>query len=131
MNIKEVSLKFGISTETLRYYERIGLIPKVNRDKNGYRDYTEKDLNWVYYTKALREAGVSIKSMIEYVSLFQDGEHTRNQRKEILIKQEKKLEDSIKNMQEALSYLRIKIKHYDDYILDYEKKLFKDDERTE
>lgn len=131
MNIKEVSLKLNISIETLRYYERIGLIPKVNRNRNGYRDYTEKDLNWIYYIKALRQAGVSIELMIEYISLFQQGDHTRKQRKEILLAQEKKLEDSIKNIQEALNYLRVKINRYDDYILNYENKLFKDDERIE
>lgn len=131
MNIKEVSLRFDISIETLRYYECIGLIPKVNRNKKGYRDYTEKDLKWIYYIKALRQAGVSIESMIKYISLFQEGEHTRNQRKEILLAQEKKLEDSIKNIQEALDYLRVKINSYDDYILNYEKKLFEDYGRSE
>lgn len=45
MNIKEVSEKYGISTDTLRYYERIGVIPPMNRDEKGYRDFSEKDLN--------------------------------------------------------------------------------------
>lgn len=123
MNITEVSKKFEISAETLRYYERIGLIPKVHRDKNGYRDYTEQDQLWVYYAKALRQAGVSIEAMTEYIALVQEGEHTRRVRKEILLIQEKQLEENIKNMQEALEYLRKKINVYDDYILKYEQGL--------
>lgn len=123
MNIKEVSKKFDITTETLRYYERIGLIPKVNRDEKGYRDYSEQDQRWVYYVIALRKAGVSIESLIEYVSLVQEGDSTRSVRKEILIEQEKKLVEKIEKMQEALAYLRTKIAIYNEYIKSYEKTL--------
>ncbi|UPO90147.1 MerR family transcriptional regulator [Niallia sp. Man26] len=123
MNIKEVSIKFDISTETLRYYERIGLIPKITRDDKGYRNYSEQDQRWVYYAKALRKAGVSIESLIEYVSLVQEDESSRQLRKEILIEQEKKLEEKIEIMQEALGYLRTKIVAYNDYIKSYEKTL--------
>lgn len=123
MNITEVSKKFEISTETLRYYERIGLIPTVNRDEKGYRDYSEQDQRWVYYAIALRKAGVSIESLIEYVSLVQEGDHTRSSRKAILIEQEKQLEIKIKEMQETLDYLRTKISRYNDYIKSYEKTL--------
>lgn len=128
MNIKEVSEKFGISTETLRYYERIGLIPKVHRNEKGYRDYSEQDQSWVYYVKALRRAGVSIEAIIEYVELVQEGDNTRKLRKQILLNQEKQLEENIENMQKALNYLRTKISSYDDYIMNYEKDLIKDND---
>ena len=130
MNIKEVSKKFNISAQTLRYYEEIGLIPKVHRDSKGYRDYSEQDLQWVYYAKALRKAGVSIESMIKYIALVQDGENTRELRREILIEQEEKLANTIKDMQETLDYLRLKIKSYDNYILSYEKQLLKNDNKN-
>lgn len=67
MMIAEVSNKFDISADTLRYYERIGLIPPVNRNTNGVRDYTEEDCEWVYFIKCMRAAGLSIEILIEYV----------------------------------------------------------------
>lgn len=85
MNITQVSKKYNISTDTLRYYERIGLISPVTRDKHGYRDYTDYDCKWVYFAKVMRGAGVSIESMIEYVSLFMEGENTKDARKQILL----------------------------------------------
>ncbi|MFE0624839.1 MerR family transcriptional regulator [Priestia aryabhattai] len=123
MNIKEVSKKFDIPTETLRYYERVGAIPRVHRDEKGYRDFSEKDQRWVYYAKALRKAGISIESLIEYVSLVKRGDSTRSLRKEILLEQEKQLEEQIKEMQETLAYLRTKIASYNDHIKSYEKTL--------
>ncbi len=120
MNIKEVSEKYNISTDTLRYYERIGLIPPVSRNEHGYRDYTEYDCNWVFFAKVMRNAGVSVESMIEYVSLFLEGNNTQDIRKQILLDQQEKLESKIKSMQETLKYLKHKIAVYDDYILKYE-----------
>jgi len=71
MMIAEVSNKFNLSQDTLRYYERVGLIPNVNRSKNGIRDYTEEDCNWVEFIKCMRSAGLPIEVLIEYVKLFQ------------------------------------------------------------
>ena len=72
MKISEVSKKFGVSEHTLRYYERIGLLPPVNRDKKGIRDYTEEDCEWISFIKCMRAAGLSIKTLIEYVTMFQE-----------------------------------------------------------
>lgn len=126
MNITEVSKKYDIPTDTLRYYERIGLIPPVTRDKHGYRDYTEYDCKWVYFAKVMRNAGVSIESMIEYVSLFMQGECTKDVRKQILLDQQEELEQKIKGMQETLGYLKHKINVYEDHILKYEEQLVPD-----
>ena len=73
MTISEVSNKYDLSAETLRYYERVGIIPPVNRNKNGIRDYTEVDCNWVNFIKCMRDAGLSIESLIEYL-ICVDGE---------------------------------------------------------
>ena len=83
MNITEVSKKYDITPDTLRYYERVGLIPPVTRNKSGYRDYTEYDCKWVYFAKVMRNAGVSIEAMIEYVSLFMRGGDTRSKKTNI------------------------------------------------
>lgn len=76
MTIKEVSEKFDITADTLRYYERVGLIPPVARNASGNRDYQEKDVSWVEHTVCMRNAGVPIEALIEYVKLFQMGDAT-------------------------------------------------------
>ena len=90
MMIAEVSKKFDLSKDTLRYYERIGLLPGVNRN-SGIRDYTEEDCNWVEFIKCMRSAGLPIEVLIEYVGLFQQGDTTIEARKELLIEQRKQL----------------------------------------
>ena len=84
MMIAEVSKRFGLSPDTLRYYERVGLIPPVNRTASGIRDYTEEDCRWIEFIKCMRGAGLSIEVLIKYVSLFQQGDATIDQRKELL-----------------------------------------------
>ncbi|MDF2909059.1 MAG: adhR, partial [Herbinix sp.] len=76
MTIAEVSKKYDLSADTLRYYERIGLLPTVNKNSSGNRDYTEEDCRWVQFIKCMRSAGLSIEILIEYVSLFQKGNST-------------------------------------------------------
>jgi len=70
MTIKEVSEKYGLSQDTLRYYEKIGLIPRISRNGSGVRDYTEEDCRWIEFIKCMRNAGVQIEALIEYVKLF-------------------------------------------------------------
>lgn len=93
MTIAEVSKQYNISADTLRYYERIGLIPPVNRNKNGIRDYTDEDCKWVDFIKCMRSAGLPIEVLIEYVTLFRQGNSTIEARKEILIEQRGILEE--------------------------------------
>lgn len=73
MTISEVSNKYNLSAETLWYYERVCVIPPVNRNENGIRDYTEVNCNWVNFIKCMRDAGLSIESLIEYL-ICVDGE---------------------------------------------------------
>ena len=71
MTIKEVSEKYDISADTLRYYERIGMIPEVTRNANGIRNYQKSDLGWVELAICMRSAGLPVEALIEYVKLFQ------------------------------------------------------------
>ena len=118
MKINEVSKMYDITADTLRYYERIGLIPIVNRNESGIRDYTETDCNWVNFAKCMRTAGISVESLIEYVALFQQGDvlpvgdKTRAARKEILIEERAKLLERMAQMQETLDKLNYKIDNY-------------------
>lgn len=74
MTIKEVSEKYDISADTLRYYERIGMIPEVTRNANGIRNYQKSDLGWVELAICMRSAGLPVEALIEYVKLFQNGD---------------------------------------------------------
>lgn len=123
MLIAEVSKKFELSQDTLRYYERIGLIPRVNRNKSGIRDYTEEDCRWVEYIKCMRGVGLPIEILIEYVRLFQQGDETMNARKELLIEQRKQLITKMKDMENVLERMDYKITSYEQTIGEKEKHL--------
>jgi len=123
MTITEVSQKFDISPDTLRYYERIGLIPRVNRNKNGVRDYTEQECKWVEFIKCMRASGMSIEVLIEYVGLFQQGDATVAARKEIFIEQRRLLLARMEEMQKTLARLDYKIAIYEQSIVERENEL--------
>lgn len=123
MTITEVSKLYDITPDTLRYYERIGLIPKIHRNKNGIRDYTQEDCNWVEFIKCMRNAGLPIETLIDYVTMFQQGDSTIDARKELLTEQRKVLEKKIKDMNETLGRLNHKIKLYEKGLMINEKEL--------
>ena len=70
MTIAQVSKQYDISADTLRYYERSGLIPPVPRNKSGIRDYDEESCRWIELMKCMRKAGVQIEALIEYCLLY-------------------------------------------------------------
>ncbi|MBQ3437423.1 MAG: MerR family transcriptional regulator [Fusobacterium sp.] len=113
MNIGEVSRKYELSVETLRYYERIGLIPEVPRNKSGMREYDENSCNWISFIKCMRKAGVGIEALIDYVKLFYQGDKTIEARKEILLEQRKNLLDRLEDIQESLELINFKIDNYE------------------
>ena len=113
MTIAEVSRQYGISADTLRYYERIGLIPPVPRNKGGIRDYDQESCGWIELMKCMRSAGVQIEALIEYVALFQQGDETIGARKALLIEQRDQLVERMAEMQRSLDRLNDKIERYD------------------
>ena len=113
MTIKEVSEKYGISQDTLRYYERVGMIPPVNRTDGGIRNYTEDDLRWVSLAKCMRSAGLPVEAMIEYVQLYQEGDSTILDRLQLLIDQREVLLEQRKQIDETLNRLNYKISRYE------------------
>ncbi len=123
MMIAEVSEKYNLSQDTLRYYERIGLIPRVNRNKNGVRDYTEEDCNWVDFIKCMRATGLPVEMLLGYVRLFQQGDETLKARKAILIEQRDQLAVKVDEMMRVLNRLNDKIARYDETIGKREKAL--------
>ena len=129
MRIAEVSQKYDLTADTLRYYERIGLIPSVNRNAGGIRDYIEEDCNWVSFIKCMRGAGLSIEVLVEYVTMFQQGNSTIKARKKLLIEQRSHLAEKIKKMQQTLERLDEKIDGYEERVLVKEEQLKRMDDK--
>jgi len=113
MTITKVSEKFELSQDTLRYYERVGLIPHVNRTKSGVRNYTEESCKWIELAKCMRLAGVPIDNLIEYCVLTQQGDSTITARKELLVEERKKLLEKTEAIQKSLERLNYKIDRYE------------------
>ena len=123
MTIAQASQKYGLSADTLRYYERIGLIPPVPRNKSGIRDYDEESCSWIELMKCMRAAGVQIEALIEYVQLFRKGDETIGARKALLMEQREQLRARMEDMQRSLDRLNEKIAFYDQKMVPREQML--------
>lgn len=128
MKIAEVSEKFSMSVDTLRYYERVGLIPPVHRNDGGIRDYDELDLRRVDFIKCMRGAGLPVEVLIEYMGLVQQGDSTIEARKEILIEQRDLVAARLEEMQKTLERLNYKIDVYEKALLKKEKEMIQVEE---
>lgn len=113
MTISEVAEKMNLSASTLRYYEKVGLIPKVQR-KNGIRHYQTKDLEWLDFIKCMRQAGLSLESLVTYTTLFQQGAPTKKARKLLLMKERDVLLEKYEALGDSLAHLNHKISLYED-----------------
>jgi DNA-binding transcriptional MerR regulator len=123
MKIGEVSKKYDLSTDTLRFYEKVGLIPPVNRNQSGIRDYSEADLRRVEFIKCMRGAGLPIEALTQYMNLVMQGDKTIEARKEILIDQRDLLVARIQEMQKTLDLLNYKISVYEEALLKKEQEI--------
>ncbi len=113
MTIKEVSEKYGLSQDTLRYYEKIGVIPPVTRTSGGIRNYTEQDIGWVENAVCMRNAGLPVEVIAEYCRLFSMGDSTIGARLELLTEQRKKLIEQKEQLEAEISRLDYKIGRYE------------------
>ena len=125
MTIAEVSKKVNLTADTLRYYERIGLIPEVNRTESGIRNYTEEDLGWIEFSKCMRNAGMSIEALIEYIKLYKKGDVTLEARKQLLISQKDVIKERLEEIQNTFDRINYKIKNYEKILVEREKDLLK------
>lgn len=128
MTIAEAAAKYELTPDTLRYYERIGLIPHVGRTPGGIRDYQEEDCRWIGFIKCMRLSGLPVEALIRYVSLFQQGDATLQARKSLLVEQRDALAGRICDMQGTLDRLNGKIERYEKTILPIENELKKQGE---
>lgn len=113
--IQEAAQEMDISAHTLRYYEKIGLLPSIQRSDNGRRNYTEEDLGWVYWLKLLRGSGMSILAMKRYVEITRAGDQTIDERCAMLEEHRNQLRAQIEKLERYLQRLEQKVEFYQGY----------------
>lgn len=113
MTISEISKKCNVSPDTLRYYEKVGLLSDVNRTPGGIRNYTEQDCAQVEFVKCMRSAGLSIEVLQKYFELFRRGKRTLKARRDLLAKERENLQMRFKELQDTIKRLDYKISVYD------------------
>ncbi len=116
MTIKEICEKYGLSPDTLRYYEKTGVIPTVGRSSGGIRNYTEEDIGWIENAVCMRSAGMSVEKLAEYVRLAQIGDSTYQERLELLLETRTEILQQMQKYQEALDRLDYKISRYEEAV---------------
>lgn len=124
MNIKDAADLFGLTPDTLRYYEKVGIVPPVHRASSGFRDYQTRDLNWVYLVRSLRRAGMDIDALVKFASLAKDREtddletlkKVDSAQKQILQSQLIEIDEKIAELQQTREILAYKIETYEDHI---------------
>ena len=114
MTIVEVSKKYNVTPDTIRYYEKIGLLPTIPRTKNGIRNFDEQSCRWLEFIKCMRSAGMEIEILMQYISLYRKGKSTVNERKKLLEGQREKLLEKQKNINQTIERLNYKIELYEE-----------------
>lgn len=116
MTIQEVSNSTGLSKHTLRYYEKLGLIGPVKKGQSNYREYSKKDLNRIEFIINMRNAGMSLVNLKEYINLTTQGDVTIEERRSILLKNKNKIAEEISVLEKSMYYIDYKIENYDSII---------------
>ncbi len=114
--INEFSKKVGLSAHTLRYYEKIGILPRVQRDWSGNRQYSDGDIHWVNFIKCLKSTGMPIEKIHEYVGMDEEEPGTIEARRRILEKQLVEVRDRIAEYQHYSEVLEYKLAYFRDLI---------------
>ena len=117
MTIAEVSKKYDLTADTIRYYEKIGLIPTIPRTEKEIRNFDEESCNWIEFIKCMRNAGMEIEALLEYVNLFKQGKTTVKARKRLLEEQREKLIEKQNNINATIERLDYKLELYDEIIV--------------
>ena len=116
MLIAEVCEKYDLTADTIRYYERIGLLPTIPRTESGIRNFDEESCKWIEFIKCMRNAGMEIEILLEYVDLFKKGKSTVQARKKLLEEQRERLIEKQKNINATIERLDYKLELYDEII---------------
>lgn len=111
--IAQTAVKTGISAYTLRYYDKEGLLPFVKRDRNGNRDFTEEDFEWLSFIVCLKNTGMPIKNIKAYIKLLQEGDPTLERRLQVFRQQKKAVEKQIAELEDYMKKIDYKIWYYE------------------
>lgn len=112
MNIKQFSQTTGISSYTIRYYEKLGLLRSIQRNSSGYRDFSNEDVIWIEFIKRLKDTAMPLKDIQTYAKLRDQGESTQQKRMDMLNQHAIELEEKIHKQTDHLKTLKRKIEHY-------------------
>ena len=115
-SMKEACKKTGLTYDALKFYCNKGLVPNVKRDKNNYRVFDDNDIGWIKSLSCLKNCGMSILEMKEYLKLCLDGKDTIPKRQEILNLKLRELKNKINEIQESIDYINWKQKFYQDIL---------------
>lgn len=115
-SMKETCEKTNLTYQTLKYYCNEGLIPNVKRNTNNYRVFDEQNIAWIKSLSCLKNCGMSISEMKEYLALCLKGKSTIPERKVILDRKQKDLKKKMKEIQDSLDYIDWKQNFYDDVL---------------
>lgn len=115
-SMKQACEKTNLTYDTLKFYCNEGLVPNVKRNKNNYRIFDDKDIAWINNLSCLKNCGMSIVEMKEYLNLCLKGESSINERKIILDNKLKELEHKKNEIQDSINYINHKHKFYDDVL---------------
>ena len=113
LTITQVSKKYDIKPDTLRYYERIGLLPTIPRKSNGNRYFNKGMQGWIEMIVCLRHSGVPVEKLIDYADMLRAGDSTLQAREDLLKEQLKELEDKKKDLNRSIDRLKHKISLYE------------------
>lgn len=123
MTISEIAKKCGVSADTLRYYEKLGVVPSVPRNNSGIRIYDEYFLDWFLFIQQLKDSGMSLDSIAKYMMLARTGDSTHSKRKQLLIDAQENLQERIDLLQELINKAKYQLLHYDSELLPQTKKI--------
>jgi len=112
MKIGELARRSGLSAHTIRYYERIGLIPYADRDQSGRRDYDTSILIWIEFLRRLKATGMPIPKMLEYAALRDRGVSTETDRRDLLTEHRARVRAQVDELKACLLVLDAKIADY-------------------
>lgn len=113
-SIGQAAQATGLTDDTLRYYERLGLMPEVSRANSGHRRYSEDDIRWLEFLLRLRGTGMSLEHIQTYVALWRQGDHTVSERKALLEAHAAGIETQMTELQVSLDVIHFKLEHYRD-----------------
>ena len=116
MTIREIAAKTNMSTDTLRYYERIGLLPPVPRNAAGIRNYDEYFVNFINFIKKLKASGMSLEHIIDYIRLAEMGDATIQERKKLLAEARETLLDKINSLQLVAELADYQLRTYENLL---------------